>query len=178
MIVPSEPDRSHITCSKCKKTGHYANKCPVLFHNSSSNSSTAEVFPEHSVSSSYVPPEVQPAHAVPTFSPESQIVLSPTEEDAILKMHWLGIDMAEASQPIEQLHDEDWHIRSDRERASAISFWDARRQYLRQQIAEASTAIPSIRFSESFTSTGVGPVYAVRAFPPHGPGKNENAQLH
>ena len=94
IIVPSEPDRSHITCSKCKKTGPYANKCPVLFHSSSSNSSTAEVFPEHSISSLNVPPEVPPAHAVPELVPGSPIVLSPIEEDAILKMHWLGIDIA------------------------------------------------------------------------------------
>ena len=84
-------------------------------------------------------------------------------------MHWLGIDIAEASQPIEQLHDEDWHLRSNQERATVVAFWDSRRKYLRQQIAEAGTAISSVRFSESFTNAGAGPVYAVRTFPPHGP---------
>ena len=55
------------------------------------------------------------------------------------------------------------NLRSDKDRAGAIAFWDSRRKYLRQQVAEASTAIPSVRFSESFKKTGVGPVYT-RAF--------------
>ena len=164
---PSEHDLSHIICSNCQQTGHCANKCFFLPHDISSESSTAKKFPENSVSSSYVPPVAPSTHAVPKPIPESQIVLSLIEKDAILRMHWLGIDMAEASQPIELLHADDWHERNEQERANAISFWDTRREHLRRRVAEESTEIPSLRFSESFKKTGVGSVYA-RAFSPNG----------
>ena len=81
-------------------------------------------------------------------------------------MHWLGIDMAEASQPIELLQ-EDWDDMNAWQRTAATKFWDTRRKHLRRRVAEESTEIPSLRFSESFKKTGVGPVYTY-AFSPDG----------
>ena len=87
-------------------------------------------------------------------------------------------EKAEASQPSEQLQEEDWHLWSDEGRATATKFWDTRHDSLRLQIAEVADALSSLSFSDSFKNTGAGPVYAVRAFPPHGPSRSERIQLY
>ena len=170
--------------------------------------STAKLYPKHSVSSSYVPPEVLPPQTVPKhtgvpdvpadlrgsadapgtdvgrialpigpmpswrpgpppvlgFVPKPPLVISPSEQDAIRRVHRLGVNLAETSQPLHLQH-ADWDLWSDESRAKATEVWIRQCESLRLEISEVADARPSLFFSDSFEASGVGPVYIVRVFP-------------
>ena len=100
-----------------------------------------------------------------------------TEKAAIRKMHQLGIKMAEVSQP-PHLENDDWELWSDESQATAIKVWIAQRERICQKINELSQALPSLRFSHSFASTGVGPVCVARTSPSHDSRDDMRIQLY
>ena len=78
-----------------------------------------------------------PLPVQPGFVPIPPLVISPTEQAAIRKMHSLRENMAEASQ-LDSIH---------------------------RQIAEITSALSSLQFQHFFHESGEGPVYVVRDVP-------------
>ena len=92
-------------------------------------------------------------------------------------MHRFGINIAEASQP-PHLENDDWDLWSDESRATAIKVWITQRDSLRLKITEVANALSSLRFSDSFKDSGVGPVYVVREFPSEDPCDDKRIQMY
>ena len=91
-----------------------------------------------------------PLPVQPGFVPIPPLVISPTEQAAIRKMHSLRENMAEASQ-LDSIH---------------------------RQIAEITSALSSLQFQHFFHESGEGPVYVVRHLPIKDPHDDKRTRLY
>ena len=105
------------------------------------------------------PPPVRPGYeAIPP------LVITPTEQAAIRKMHSLCVLMAEVSKPL-HMQATDWDGWNEESRAEATMIWQSQLDSLRRQIAESTNALSTLLFSDSFKESGDGHVYVVRDLP-------------
>ena len=119
-------------------------------------------------------PGPQPA---PGPVPTPGAVMSLTEKAAIRKMHGLGKSLPDFSIP-PHLEHVDWDLWTDEGRAMGIKSWHTQLNTLRLKITAAANALPSLRFSDSFMTSGFGPVCIVREFPSRDSRDDKRIQLY
>ncbi len=115
---------------------------------------------------------------VSSLTPRQLIVVSPTETATIWDMHRLGVALAEAT-PLRprDLLPYDWDYMSDDQRAMAIADAASRSVDLRHDISLLASEESSLLFSETFKSSGSGPVYVLRASSAYEIGPSELSQI-
>ena len=81
----------------------------------------------------------------PACEPIPPLVITPTEQAYIRKMHSLGALMARTSKPI-HTQTADWDSWSEESRAEITMLWQSQLDHIRRQIAETTNALSTLLF--------------------------------